>query len=111
MYKHIKAKCSINPGWPEEATLTIVKQTHVDIDFSSRCRSVDTQTFIHKNVVLISSSLPEFVPRDDWPVGNGVDLTLYVGGSYKREGAVIIPSHEWPRIKEAIQAYNEYFKE
>lgn len=108
MYKHIKVSCSITSGYTDEAVLTIIEQTHIGQNFGEHYSNY----FIHNGIALISSAFPEYWEGDAHAISSELVLhTLYVGGLSTPKGLTRIPSSVWPPVKEAIQAYNEYFKE
>ncbi len=105
--KHLKVKVVLDSEHPSRALLTIVEQTHKDPDFSHKDHSNFNNGFIHKNVLLASSGAPRY--DGSFLLRGTRYMSLFLLSDYSKAKDIVIPSAAWIDLKEAIQAYNEYF--
>jgi len=116
MPKHIKLKCVLSED-RTAAAVTILEQTHFHTDFGDLKlpKVVQIQQavdFCHNGVRLVSHA--GNIPHTQKVVSHArrTTLTCYLRGSaIQNYHTFDIYSEDWPRIKAAVEAYNEYFKE
>lgn len=100
MSKHIKIIAKLSED-RKTVFCSIVEQTHRGSDFGTD----HTSNFLHNNIRLRSNNNPAF------GFCQGV-CTLYVRGRGVGNDHIktAIPIRYWDGVKEAIEAYNAYFK-
>lgn len=110
MYKHIKVLA--RPYGADSVEVVVVEQTHIVWDFGTRGlanRCPDSRGYCHEESKVHLRSYQE-------PQVFGVDegyFLVYLRGYNKSENnrTLRIPADKWERVKSAIEAYNEEFKE
>lgn len=110
--KHIKAAAQLSKD-KLTVHLTITNQTHRLKDFGNVVLNERGATgFMFKGVLLSSWGGVRFYAQRLWLAHPDV-ISLSVQGSLKdRDSEVaVIPIEHWPKVKAAIEAYNEHFKE
>jgi len=115
--KHLKVRAELSKC-RTKVKLTILEQTHLSSEFGKYepCDTMfkgHTYTFRHKSVRIISEASPSYINRGPYSTDRmvlGVTSWVRVRGCVTaRDSAVVdIPIKEWPGIKEAIEAYNEW---
>lgn len=126
--KHIKVKAITIPG-RDTFDLHILEQSHRYDGFGVHGHGVrnelyphyDLYSFVHKEVALLSSVVdPVFITYEEkaeefklWGMSPEVTLALYLRGGEEwsdvKKEVLGIPSQYWPKIKEAVEAYNNFF--
>jgi len=116
MPKHIKLKCVLSDD-RTVAVVTILEQTHFHTEFGDLTlprvpiitHGVD---FCYKDVRVVSHALNIPYAISIHSISRGTELTCYLLGHVGQNPCYFkVLAEEWPRIKTAVEAYNEYFKE
>jgi len=116
--KHIKVVASILESNTNVAELRIVEQSHIGPDFATKCVA-NASYFQYGEVLLLSWSFMEFVDLGKLETyARGVRLAsparylVFLKGydDLERDTCVLrIPANAWPKIKDAILAYNAFY--
>jgi hypothetical protein len=119
--KHLKVVADLANGG-ETFHFTLLEQTNFKSEFGNyTVEDYGNYAFIHGEVCLFSGSThPRPVSNiHDWPelklIGIKILVWLYGGGmTYEREFPKTCmnagPVEWWPKIKAAVEAYNEFYK-
>lgn len=119
MRKHLKVKCELNPETIEEATLTILEQTHLDYEFGDACSNSHewTWAFPYGRIMLVSDGVyvhcskpgTRSCYKDPEDLDMFYLMVLNESSIRNNSNATTIPSSMWPEVRECIEAYNKYF--
>jgi hypothetical protein len=111
MSKHLKIRATIDPKDMSYAILEVVEQTHFYTAFSDITKGGYTNGFVHDDVVIVSATNHvNFSENFALPSGEKRYISVFIP---ERENSspsnIRVPSHLWPKIKEAVKAYNYAF--
>jgi len=94
--------------------IVIVEQTHRGVDLGDTITQ-GVGVFFSGGCAIVSSAHPQFYTKDGLPrfMDGKADIALYTRGANKGGDnmEVSIPLGYWPRVKAAIEAYNEHFSD
>jgi len=109
MHKHLKLSAILSED-KQTASVTILEQTHFEDEFGGNIPGgSNSRIFRHGVIDLFSAThnYPNFDGRNN--IDGQVDVRLIA--SSRKNIAFDVPADMWPLLKEAVKAYNEYFKE
>lgn len=118
--KHLKVLAKVVPG-ADEVELIIISQSHLINDFGNTTprynnegwQGYATSCFGFGEVCLIShpNNGPRWFPDGSTLAPSTYEHWLMVNGKNKSSYPISIPAKHWPKVKAAIEAYNEWGKD
>lgn len=105
MYKHIKLLAKPHP---KGMACVIVEQTHRNNDFGGNTKIVSSYTFMSSNGIYISS---EGHPYWYTKGCRGPTLCMRGRAAHMDNHTFVVPMRYWEPLKQAIEEYNEDYKE